>query len=336
MDKIVKQKVIKISAIVMIAYAIISFVRAGMSAMGFLNGNSEAGWLFSNLTETEKIAILLPIIADGVISWVSIICGIVSLKKKSFNLVIVPALLYAVGANGVSLISSGMMMNAYGGAHYLVNINVFHIIIGVAAIVVKVCINDKKAEESEQVKDVANIAESVTVATESTEEVKPVVDVKPTTNNVVKKDKKGCSGRAKAFRKLALICGFVFALGLILFILGLVMTAEDLTLMYIGIGVMLLAIGYFVSQIFPILNSFCDKCGTNFNYDTDISWEVRQVTVDGLNKYADVHIVTRCPNCGTVATFNKKLKVEYYNKEKGYWVQNNIYSMVRRYFWKIK
>lgn len=148
------------------------------------------------------------------------------------------------------------------------------------------------------------------------------------------KVKKERSGRAKAFIRLALLSGFVLLLGIILLIIGLLMTDSGLTLIYISIGVMLLAVGLFVSQIFPILNSFCDRCGTNYNYDTDVSWYVSQVTVEGTNKYADVKITTVCPNCGYQTTFSKKFKVEYYNQSKNTWVQNNVEAMVRKYFWK--
>ena len=80
--------------------------------------------------------------------------------------------------------------------------------------------------------------------------------------------------------------------------------------------------------------SFCPECKTKYDYNNDISWEESEQIEKENSIDAVVDFECVCHNCGNVREFSRKFQIAYYEKSKGRWRQNNLSSMVRKYFWK--
>ena len=82
-----------------------------------------------------------------------------------------------------------------------------------------------------------------------------------------------------------------------------------------------------------INNSFCPQCGSKYQYETDIAWEVASETDNGQKEKTTVEFSCTCRKCNHEAEFTKTFVTAYYDKQKG-WVHHNIQTLVKKYFWK--
>ena len=131
--------------------------------------------------------------------------------------------------------------------------------------------------------------------------------------------------------KLLIIVLIALAVGIALVVIG---KSNELTLMSVLGGMIALAavITFFGGRA-EINRSFCKKCGTQYDYGSDISWEETGREQEEKRVVATVDITCTCPNCGKERTFTKKFTVAYYSKEKG-WKYRNLETMVRACFLK--
>ena len=83
-----------------------------------------------------------------------------------------------------------------------------------------------------------------------------------------------------------------------------------------------------------INNSFCPECGTKYQYETDVEWEVTGQTDDGNKEKAIVEFNCVCRKCNHEAEFTQTFVTAYYDNKKGTWVRHNVKTLARKYFWK--
>lgn len=80
--------------------------------------------------------------------------------------------------------------------------------------------------------------------------------------------------------------------------------------------------------------SYCSDCNTKYDYDNNINWEEVERIEKNDKVISKVEFECVCPNCGKVQEFSQDFTVAYYDKQKGVWKENNLNSMVRKYFVK--
>lgn len=85
------------------------------------------------------------------------------------------------------------------------------------------------------------------------------------------------------------------------------------------------------------LRACCDKCGTHYNYEENIEWQVDTVeTVPhkqdaGYDQVATVTVHAICPKCGEEKTFNLKCTTER-RAQDGKITQKNLEKYMADYF----
>ncbi len=80
--------------------------------------------------------------------------------------------------------------------------------------------------------------------------------------------------------------------------------------------------------------SYCSDCNTKYDYDNNINWEEVERIEKNDKVISKVEFKCVCPNCGKVQEFSQDFTVAHYDKQKGVWKENNLNSMVRKYFVK--
>ncbi len=79
-----------------------------------------------------------------------------------------------------------------------------------------------------------------------------------------------------------------------------------------------------------IKRSYCPYCGEKYDYETDVSWEVTNVTISNNDKKADVDFECECSNCGEETRFTKNFKIAYF--QNGNYVEKDIQVEAKKYF----
>ena len=135
---------------------------------------------------------------------------------------------------------------------------------------------------------------------------------------------------AHARNKRTLIITIIVAA--VVVVLGLV---TGLVALGLPVGLITLIVGVyaFFKGKQAIKRSFCPHCGTNYNYETDVAWEVSNAEETDSAIYANVDFECHCQNCQEETFFTEKFKTAYYDKNKNCWVENNIRTMAKNYFW---
>lgn len=96
----------------------------------------------------------------------------------------------------------------------------------------------------------------------------------------------------------------------------------------IGVG------GFFWFKDFlRIKRSFCPKCSKNYDYNTDVSWDVDNERSENNKKIASVNFECVCSNCGESKRFSTSFTTATYSKERG-WTTYNIRNKAKQYFWR--
>lgn len=79
-----------------------------------------------------------------------------------------------------------------------------------------------------------------------------------------------------------------------------------------------------------IQRSYCPYCGEHYDYDSDVSWEVQNVTTSIDAQKANVAFECLCSNCGNTTVFTTTLTTA--TLQNGQLVERNIYAEARKYF----
>ena len=96
----------------------------------------------------------------------------------------------------------------------------------------------------------------------------------------------------------------------------------------IGVG------GFFWFKDFlRIKRSFCPKCSKNYDYNTDVSWDVDNERSENGKKTATVNFECVCSNCGETKRFSTSFTTAKYIENKG-WTTYNIRNNAKQYFWR--
>ena len=88
-------------------------------------------------------------------------------------------------------------------------------------------------------------------------------------------------------------------------------------------------------EIKKIKRSFCPYCGKKYDYDTEIEWEVADITEKDTSHVAAVDFTCHCGDCGQDHEFTAKFTVASVDKE-GRVKQHNINNSIRKYFKSVK
>ena len=83
-----------------------------------------------------------------------------------------------------------------------------------------------------------------------------------------------------------------------------------------------------------INRSYCPSCSTKYDYQKDVAWEVMDKVETDTKVTATVEFACTCHNCQETQNFTQKFVVASYNQKTNSWKENNIYNLVRNYFWK--
>lgn len=83
-----------------------------------------------------------------------------------------------------------------------------------------------------------------------------------------------------------------------------------------------------------IKRSFCRDCGTKYDFNNDITWEEVERVEKDSKEISKVEFTCKCPNCGKTQEFSYNFMVSFYDKSKGRWIEKNLETMARKYFWK--
>ena len=101
-----------------------------------------------------------------------------------------------------------------------------------------------------------------------------------------------------------------------------------------GVSFILIGIFLYFRGRKAIKYSYCPDCNTKYDYDDNINWEEVERIEKNDKVISKVEFKCVCPNCGKVQEFSQDFTVAHYDKQKGVWKENNLNSMVRKYFVK--
>ena len=99
-------------------------------------------------------------------------------------------------------------------------------------------------------------------------------------------------------------------------------------------------IGFLIFLFYMIMGPFwikelkrgyCTNCGSKFDYQNDIEWEVVEEISEENSVKALVEFSCNCANCGSTQTFTKKFTVASYNSQKQNWTRHNLDTLCRKY-----
>ena len=83
-----------------------------------------------------------------------------------------------------------------------------------------------------------------------------------------------------------------------------------------------------------INRSYCLDCKTKYDFNKDINWEEVERVEKNDRVISKVEFECTCPKCGVIQEFSQNFTVSHYDKKKGEWRENNLYTMARKYFVK--
>ena len=94
-------------------------------------------------------------------------------------------------------------------------------------------------------------------------------------------------------------------------------------------------LGYFsIRRLMGVKRSFCKECGTKYNYERDISWEIESEE-EKENKVVDnIEVECTCPKCGATNNFTVTQTVAKLDTKTGQLKKFNISNLMRNYFYK--
>ncbi len=150
-------------------------------------------------------------------------------------------------------------------------------------------------------------------------------------------------GNALAKNKKGRVAGWIMlAISLPIFLIAVILESESetasiqdiaptfcvLSLAILIAAIIVLFVSY-KSKI-RIHRSYCPYCGQHYDYDSDVSWEVQNVTTTNEAQKANVAFECMCSYCGNATTFSTTLTTATLTN--GQIVERNIYAEARKYF----
>lgn len=138
----------------------------------------------------------------------------------------------------------------------------------------------------------------------------------------------------KAKRKLLILFAIFLAIGIAAAVIGYISidTSWGVFVLILGILILVAVVCVSASESLRIRRIHCKKCGTLYNYETDVSWdEVSRSETDKGAVKAIVEVECNCHNCGADKVFRHTVTVGSYD-DKGRFKVVNLSQSMKKYF----